>query len=93
MKGENQNLFGEGDVVFNALETELTVVTSEIDSAQKSINRLKEKILDLEERRTELKKSVEIVGGFRKKKEAPKEKKKEEKDVTEQGGTAAQDPY
>lgn len=66
---EQRNLFGEIDLVYNCLHTELTIVNEDIESAQKSIERLEKKIGDLEERKEELHKSIEIVGKGRKKSE------------------------
>jgi chromosome segregation ATPase len=58
---EQKNLFGEIDAVYNTLETELKFVGDEISKNQKSIDRAKDKIMSLEERRVELRKSIEIV--------------------------------
>ena len=78
---DQQNLFGEIDAVYNTLETELKFVNDEISKNQKSIDRAKEKIMALEERRTEIKKSIKIV-------KAQRDHAKEEEEIVEEIGQA-----
>lgn len=76
-KAENQqSLFGEVDMVFNTLHTELTIVNEEIEDKYKKISSLEEKIEILESRKEEIDKSIKIVAKSRKVEKVGKTAKK-----------------
>lgn len=55
------NLFGPENKVFNTLETQISLVTTEIRSQYEKIERAETVIKILDERRTDLKESRDIV--------------------------------
>ena len=63
---DQQNLFGEVDMVFNTLHTELSIVNEEINDKRKKIINLEEKIDILEVRKEEIGKAIKIVEKSRK---------------------------
>lgn len=73
-KTEKQpNLFGDIDQVYNALETERTIVVEAIESAHGKIAKLEEKITAMGERKEGLDDAIVIVAKQRK--EASKDAK------------------
>ena len=69
-KEKQPNLFGEIDQVFNALDTELTMVKEEIEARHKKIGNLEDQIQTLEGRKEKLVEAVEIVAKQKKDAEA-----------------------
>jgi len=57
------NLFGPDNKVFNTLETQISLVSAEINSQYEKIERAETVIKILDERRTDLKESRDIVRG------------------------------
>lgn len=60
-KTKQPNLFGEENQVYNALETEISVVTGQIRSSYERIERIETGIKELAERRDKLKDARDIV--------------------------------
>ena len=80
MDSKEKPLFGEQDLVVNTLSVEIVEIKEQIKSTVTSIENKKENLKNLEERRTNLEKSLEIaktqVGIVEKKKPIKDEKKK-----------------
>ena len=76
---EQPNLFGDQDFVFNVLQTELTDIDDEMVKTREAIDRKKEKLEKLQERKQEVNKAADIVANQRK--EVKKKVKKEVKDA------------
>ena len=66
-KDKQPNLFGDTDAVFNALETEITIVNDELADQGKKIDRAEKTIEILGERKEKLVEARDIVAKTRKK--------------------------
>lgn len=71
------NLFGPDNKVFNTLETQISLVSAEINSQYEKIERAETVIKILDERRTDLKESRDIVRGRMDDFKSAKEKRSE----------------
>lgn len=61
-KPENQvNLFGEADMLYNTIHTELTIVNEDIDKLRKAIESKEKKIEKLEDRKENLEEAAKIA--------------------------------
>lgn len=76
---QQPNLFGDQDFVFNVLQTELTDIDDEMVKTREAIDRKKEKLEKLQERKQEVNKAADIVANQRK--ELKKKVKKEVKNA------------
>jgi len=75
-KGDQPNLFGEQDQVYNTIQEEISIIVAAIVAGQEAISKKEDQIADLMERKQKLEKAAVTVAKLR---DSKLEKKKEKK--------------
>ena len=74
-KGEQTNLFGEKDQLYNTIQEEISIVVDVIKGCQDSIDKKEDQIKELQKRKDKLERAAKTAAKMRDEELSKKEKK------------------